>query len=55
MVGAAAKKGKKRQMSKTTKLPRLQEPIYNNNTLGPNHRYGPITTYTTEIQGGLLL
>ena len=45
MVGAAAKKGKKRQMSKTTKLPRLQEPIYNNNTLGPNHRYGPITTY----------
>ena len=45
MVGAATKKGKKRQMSKTTKLPRLQEPIYNNNTLGPNHRYGPITTY----------
>ena len=45
MVGASTKKGKKRQMSKTTKLPRLQEPIYNNNTLGPNHRYGPITTY----------
>ena len=51
MVGAAAKKGKKRQMSKTTKLPRLQEPIYNNNILGPNHRYGPITTYNNRDSG----
>jgi len=48
MFAAAVKKGKKRQLSKTTKLPRLHEPYYNNNTLGPNHRYGPITRYSNR-------
>ena len=51
MVAGATKKGKKRQMSKTTKLPRLQEPIYNNITLGPSHRYGPITSYSNRESG----
>ena len=48
IFAAEAKKRKKRQMSKTTKLPRLIEPIYNNNTLGPNHIFGPKVSYSNR-------
>ena len=48
MLAAEAKKGKKRQLSKITKLPRLNEPIYNNNTLGPNHIFGPKVRYSNR-------
>ena len=51
MYAADSKKGKKRPVSKITKLPRLNEPIYNNNTLGPNHRYGPIVRYSNRDSG----
>ena len=46
MFAAGVKKGKKKPLSKTTKLPRIIEPIYNNNTLGPNHRFGPKVNYS---------
>ena len=42
------KKGKRKPLSKTTKLPRISEPIYNNNTLGPNHRFGPKVNYSNR-------
>ena len=48
MFAAGAKKGKKKPLSKTTKLPRISEPIYNNNTLGPNHRFGPKVNYSNR-------
>ncbi len=51
VFSSAAKKGKKRTLSKVTKLPRLNEPLYNNNTLGPNHRFGPITSYSNRESG----
>ena len=47
MVGAAIKNGKKKQKPKDTKLPRLHEPAYIN-TLGPNHRFGPVTHYSSR-------
>ncbi len=48
MFAAGAKKGKKKPLSKTTKLPRISEPIYNNNILGPNHRFGPKVNYSNR-------
>ncbi len=48
MFAAGVKKGKKKPLSKTTKLPRISEPIYNNNTLGPNHRFGPKVNYSNR-------
>ena len=45
---ADIKKEKIRSKSKDTKLPRLQEPIFINNTLGPDHRFGPITQYSNR-------
>ncbi len=48
LFAAGAKKGKKKPLSKTTKLPRVNEPIFNNNTLGPNHRFGPKVTYSNR-------
>ena len=48
MFAAGVKKGKKKPLSKTTKLPRIIEPIYNNNTLGPNHRFGPKVNYSNR-------
>ena len=48
IFAAGAKKGKKKPLSKTTKLPRISEPIYNNNTLGPNHRFGPKVNYSNR-------
>ncbi len=48
MFAADIKKEKKRLKSKNTKLPRLHEPAYVNNTLGPNHKFGPITTYSNR-------
>ena len=51
LFAAGVKKGKKKPLSKTTKLPRISEPIYNNNTLGPNHRFGPKVSYSNRDSG----
>ena len=51
IFAAGAKKREKKPLSKTTKLPRISEPMYNNSTLGPNHRFGPITSYSNRESG----
>ena len=51
LSAAATKKDKKRPLLKTKKLPRLNEPIFNSNTLGPDHRFGPKVVYQNRDSG----
>ena len=45
------KKRQKETIIQNKKLPRLNEPIFNNNTLGPDHRFGPKVVYQNRDSG----